>query len=97
MGVLPEARRKGVGTAIFSNLITLGKKLGCKTFLLYASKFGEPIYYKYGFRSNYNTTEYSLPDNISESQVLNQDVEIVKQLPEWAVEIDKIAMGFDTI
>ena len=51
MAVLPEIRRKGLGTAIFSNLLEIGKLKGCKTFMLYASELGEPIYQKFGLES----------------------------------------------
>ncbi len=95
MGVLPEFRRNGVGTAIFSKLIKTAKMIGCKTFLLYASKFGEPIYHKFGFRSNYITTVYDLPSTIPEIQILSENVKIVKNLPEWAAKIDRTAIGFD--
>lgn len=95
MGVLPEMRRKGVGTAIFSKLINTAKMIGCKTFLLYASKFGEPIYHEFGFRSNYSTTEYDLPNSIPEIQIQNDNVKIVRNFPEWAAEMDRAAMGFD--
>jgi len=36
MAVLPEMRRKGLGTTIFHNLIKIGQLKGCKTFMLYA-------------------------------------------------------------
>lgn len=95
MGILPEFRRKGVGTAIFSKLINTAKMIGCKTFLLYASKLGEPIYHKFGFRSNYRTSVYELSNNLSETKILGKDVKIVKHFPEWAAKIDRVAMGFD--
>lgn len=55
MAVLPEVRCKGLGTSIFNNLVKIGKRKGCKTFMLYASELGAPIYQKFGFRSNYST------------------------------------------
>jgi len=95
MGVLPEIRRKGVGSEIFSQLINMGKVVGCKTFLLYASKLGEPIYHKFGFRSNYYTTVYDLPYSLQETRKVNANVKIVKKIPDWAAKIDRAAMGFD--
>ena len=79
MGVLPEIRRKGVGSEIFSQLINMGKVVGCKTFLLYASKLGEPIYHKFGFRSNYYTTVYDLPYSLLETHTVNTNVKIVSE------------------
>ena len=95
MGVLQEIRRKGVGSEIFSQLINIGKAVGCKTFLLYASKLGEPIYHKFGFRSNYYTTVYDLPYSLLETHTVNANVKIAKKFPDWATKIDRVAMGFD--
>ena len=95
MGVLPEIRRKGVGSEIFRQLINIGKAVGCKTFLLYASKLGEPIYHKFGFRSNYYTTVYDLPYNIHETHTVSANVKIAEKFPDWAAKIDRVAMGFD--
>ncbi|MFW9949037.1 MAG: GNAT family N-acetyltransferase [Candidatus Thorarchaeota archaeon] len=95
MAVLPEIRCNGVGTAIFNKLLNIAKMLGCKTFLLYASKLGEPIYQKFGFRSNYRTSVYELPNILTEAKFLSENVKIVKQFPEWAANIDSVAMGFD--
>jgi len=95
MAVLPELRRKGVGTTIFSKLINEAKSTGCKTFMLYASKLGEPIYHKLGFRSNYNAIAYDLPIKLPETQTLIENVKIVKNFPDWAFIIDREAMGFD--
>jgi N-acetylglutamate synthase-like GNAT family acetyltransferase len=95
MGVLPEVRRNGVGTEIFNKLINKGRVVGCKTFTLYASKLGEPIYHKFGFRSGYRTTLYALPNDSQNPQKLNPNVQIAKKLPDWASEIDKEAIGFD--
>lgn len=95
MAVLPEVRRKGLGTNIFNNLIKIGKMKGCKTFLLYASELGAPIYQKFGFRSNYSTNVYDLPSHLQESQKLNETVKVLKKFPDWAAKIDRAAIGFD--
>ena len=95
LSVLSEFRHKGVGTAIFGELINTAKKLGCKTFLLYASKLGEPIYHNFGFRSNYRTTVYEFPSKIPKMQNLNEDVKIITSMPEWAAKLDRVTMGFD--
>jgi N-acetylglutamate synthase-like GNAT family acetyltransferase len=81
LSVLPEFRHKGVGSEIFSKLMNVAKKVGCKTFLLYASKLGEPIYRKFGFRSNYSTTVYDLPSNLQSIQTLNDDVKSITKMP----------------
>ena len=95
MAVLPEVRCKGLGTSIFNNLVKIGKMKGCKTFMLYASELGAPIYQKFGFRSNYRTTAYDLPSQLHESQKLNENVKVLKKFPEWVANIDRAAIGFD--
>ena len=95
MAVLPELRRKGLGTSIFSNLIKIGKLKGCKTFMLYASELGEPIYHKFGFRSKYATSEYNLPNKPSELQKTNKEINRTDSFPNWAASIDKNTIGFD--
>lgn len=95
MSILHEFRQKGVGTAIFSKLIDIGKKVGCQTFLLYASKLGEPIYHKYGFRNNYSTAVYEVPSVSQNIQNLNENVKIIPKMPGWVAKLDRVAMGFD--
>ncbi len=95
MAVLPEVRRKGLGTNIFNNLIKIGKMKGCKTFLLYASELGQPIYHKYGFRSKYVTSEYNLPNKQSILQKTNRKINQTNIFPSWAAMIDKNTIGFD--
>jgi N-acetylglutamate synthase-like GNAT family acetyltransferase len=95
MAVLPEMRRKGLGTTIFRNLIKIGKLRGCKTFMLYASELGEPIYHKFGFRSKFATTLYNLPNQPFVKQRPNKRVNRTAILPKWAALIDKNTMGFD--
>ncbi|MBY9008507.1 MAG: GNAT family N-acetyltransferase [Candidatus Lokiarchaeota archaeon] len=95
MAVLPEVRRKGLGTSIFSKLVEIGRMKGCKTFMLYASESGAPIYHKFGFRSKYATNLYSLPKRPSPLQETNIKVNCTNIFPYWAALIDRNAMGFD--
>ena len=95
MAVLQEMRRKGLGTTLFRNLIKIGKLRGCKTFMLYASELGEPIYHKFGFRSKYATTMYNLPNKPFVKQKPNKNFNRTPILPKWAALIDKNTMGFD--
>lgn len=95
MSVLPEFRQKGVGTEIFNKLIDAAKKVGCKTFLLYASKLGEPIYHKFGFRSNYSTAVYEFSGNLERNHDLNENVKLLTTMPEWVAKFDRVSMGFD--
>ena len=95
MAVLPEIRYKGLGTSLFSNLIIIGKLNGCKTFLLYASELGQPIYHKYGFRTKYGTKEYNLPTKPLVLQKTHKNVHQTDIIPNWAASIDKTTIGFD--
>jgi GNAT superfamily N-acetyltransferase len=95
LSILPEFRHKGIGTEIFSNLMNAAKKVGCKTFLLYASKLGKPIYNKFGFRSNYSTAVYEFSGNLQSIHSLNENVKILTRMPEWVAKLDRVAMGFD--
>ncbi len=95
MAVLPELRGKGRGTSLFSNLIKIGKLNGCKTFLLYASELGQPIYHKYGFRSKYATSEYNLPTKPLTLPKTHKNVKQTEIFPNWAATIDKTTIGFD--
>ena len=95
MGVLPEVRRKGLGTTLFRNLIKIGKLRGCKTFMLYATELGEPIYHKFGFRSKYDTREYHLPIKPLVLQKTNIKINRTDIFPSWAALIDKNTIGFD--
>ena len=95
MAVLPEVRYKGLGTNIFRNLVKKGKLKGCKTFMLYASELGEPIYQKFGFRSKYATSVYSLPNKPFLLPEKNKDINHTDIFPNWAAEIDKNTIGFD--
>ena len=96
MAVLPEMRRKGLGTTLFRNLIKIGKSLkGCKTFMLYASELGAPIYHKYGFRNKYYTKEYDLPSKPSLLKSINKRINRTGIFPNWASSIDKNTIGYD--
>ena len=95
MAVLPEVRRNGLGTSIFNNLVKIGKLKGCKTFMLYASELGEPIYHKFGFRSKYVTSVYNLLNMPLRLQKTNKKINHPNIFPNWAALIDKNTIGFD--
>ena len=76
MGVLAEYRGQGIGTAIFRNLMDLATCLGIKSVVLYASKLGEPIYEKYGFRGKYNASMHHLLKTKTERQEETKNVKL---------------------
>jgi len=95
MGVLPEYRSQGVGSAIFKNLMQLSLNLGIKTIILYASKFGEPIYKKYGFQGSYNADMYFLPKEVPKIDIKDKELKEINFLPDWLLSLDREAMGFN--
>ena len=95
MGVLPEYRGKGVGTEIFNKLFEIGKDLKYQTMILYASKLGEPIYKKFGFRGTFFGSMYSLSTQVPELKVGTKEIKVLNMLPDWLLTLDKKAMGFD--
>jgi ribosomal-protein-alanine N-acetyltransferase len=95
MGVLPDYRGQGIGTAIFGNLMKIAIRAGIKTVMLYASKLGEPIYKKYGFIGKYEALMHHLVNIKPEMQNTTKNVKIIKFTPDWVLNFDKETMGFD--
>lgn len=95
MGVLPKYRGKKVGTEIFRRLFNIAKKLGYKTMMLYASKLGEPIYKKFGFQSSCYGKTYNLPKSLPELNCIRKKIISLRKFPDWLLNLDKEAMGFD--
>ncbi|MFX1586719.1 MAG: GNAT family N-acetyltransferase [Promethearchaeota archaeon] len=95
MGVLPKYRGKGVGNKIFGELFKLANDLGCTTMILYASKLGEPIYKKFGFRRSFYGVMYQLPISLPELGITNKEVKVLSDFPNWLLNLDKEVMGFD--
>ena len=95
MGVLAKYRGQGIGTAIFSSLMDITISKGIKTVMLYASKLGEPIYEKYGFRGKYRASNYHMLKPINELLNVTKNVSIVKYTPNWVLNLDRETIGFD--
>ena len=51
VGVVPEARNKGVGKAITFSACSLARKMGCRHVILNSTPAGEPVYKRLGFGS----------------------------------------------
>ncbi|MFW9819431.1 MAG: GNAT family N-acetyltransferase [Candidatus Thorarchaeota archaeon] len=95
MAVLQEYRGKGVGTAIFGNLLEIANKLNCESMILYASGLGEPIYKKFGFKRRFWGKMYQLPIQPQELGFVDKEIRILNTVPDWVLALDKNAMGFD--
>jgi GNAT superfamily N-acetyltransferase len=52
MAVSPDAQRRGIGAAIFEEILTRCEARGCALQLLDASQSGAPLYEKYSFRDH---------------------------------------------
>jgi predicted acetyltransferase len=64
VATLPEARRKGAGYAVTQRALRDGRALGYRAGILQASKMGEPVYRRMGFRETHKTMNYSwLPES----------------------------------
>ncbi len=95
MGVLEEYRGSGIGTEIFRNLMEIANSSGIETIMLYASKLGEPIYRKYGFRGEYNASMHHLIKELPNNQRISNIVKTIKDIPNWVLSFDEKTMGFD--
>jgi len=95
MAVLQEYRGKGIGTEIFRNLLEIANELNCETMILYASKLGEPIYKKFGFKRRFYGEMYQLPIQPQELGIADKEIKILTTVPDWVLALDKEAMGFD--
>ena len=95
MGVLPDYRGEGIGTQIFGRLFEIAVDLGCKKMILYASTLGEPIYEKFGFIRSYYGSMYLLPRTLPKLGSMDKEVKVLNQLPNWLLDLDKEATGFD--
>lgn len=95
MGVLPGYRNQGVGSGIFQKLKQTAIDVGCKTIYLYASKLGEPIYRKSGFQGEFSASMYLMPNASSKIPLMNKNLTVVSKIPDWLLDLDRKAVGFD--
>ncbi|MFW9972699.1 MAG: GNAT family N-acetyltransferase [Candidatus Odinarchaeota archaeon] len=95
MAVLQEYRGKGVGTAIFGNLLEIANKSNCESMILYASGLGEPIYKMFGFKRRFWGKMYQLPIQPQELGFVDKGIRILHTVPDWVLALDKNTMGFD--
>ena len=51
VGTLPEARRRGVGTAATWAAVAAGRDWGCDTIVLRRARWAFPMYQEMGFRT----------------------------------------------
>jgi len=59
VAALPEVRNKGVGFAVTQKPLVEARKLGYRVGTLQASKMGEPVYLRIGFKEYFKTGSYS--------------------------------------
>src|SRR5262245_36140011 len=61
VGTLPEARRRGVGTALSWAAVDAGRLRGVDTIVLQATPMGLPIYEAMGFRTVVTYADFAAP------------------------------------
>ena len=62
MGVVPDARRRGIGLALTREACRLAAERGCRIVTLNATGEGMPVYHRAGFRSvGYGMTWWLFP------------------------------------
>jgi GNAT superfamily N-acetyltransferase len=59
VATVPEARNQGVGFAITQRPLQEARKMGYRVGILQASKMGEPVYRRMGFKEYCKTGSYS--------------------------------------
>jgi predicted acetyltransferase len=65
VAALPAVRNKGVGFAMTQKPLQEAKRMGYRVGTLQASKMGEPIYLKMGFKEYFKTGSYSwMPEGV---------------------------------
>lgn len=95
MAVLHHYRGKGLGTSIFRKLFETAADRGCKKMILYASPLGEPIYRRFGFMKSYYGSMYNLPKTLPSLKSTDKHVKILNHLPNWLLDLDREAIGFN--
>jgi len=58
VATIPEARNKGIGFAVTQAALKDGRKLGYRVGILQASKMGEPVYRRMGFKEYCRVSSY---------------------------------------
>ena len=70
VATLPEARNRGIGFAVTQKPLLEGRRLGYRVGILQASKMGEPVYRRMGFKEYCKTGSYEwLPDSLKNKPV----------------------------
>jgi GNAT superfamily N-acetyltransferase len=58
VGTLEKARRQGVGRAVTTALLRIGREAGCHSAVLHASEMGYPVYEALGFEHVTDVSQY---------------------------------------
>ena len=93
VGVAPDARRQGLGTAVTEALIAELRRTGCETMLLLASELGYPVYERIGFEPEGDYLVGHRPGEPPPAPVLRPgDLQRAAALDRWATGSGRSAL-----
>ncbi|MFX0116846.1 MAG: GNAT family N-acetyltransferase, partial [Candidatus Hodarchaeota archaeon] len=94
MAVDPIFQRRGIANALFKSLLTYAEEAKIPSLALFATKAGETLYAKWGFKSQYYMVSYEI---LGSSNNVDPDscAKRIEFLPSWILEMDKTAFGGD--
>jgi predicted N-acetyltransferase YhbS len=91
LGVLPRARRRGVGTALAHAACERLRERGARTILLFATELGLPLYRRLGFESEGHATAWR---GTAGSAPATVELRVARELDRQAMrELDRRATG----
>ena len=92
-GIIPPYQGKGLGSILLKKLLDYAYEQGFKTFELYATKKGEPLYTKFNFKGEYTACVYSIIGLNEYHHSYN--LRVSNDFPLWALYLDELATGVD--
>jgi hypothetical protein len=99
MSIEPTFQGKGIGTAIFQDLLELAEQLAIPTIRLDATENGRKVYLKFGFKDQYPSIKADLNTDAKIQQTPEQTSEFIiqdhKSLPDWILTHDRQVFGAD--
>ncbi len=92
VGVIPEWRRRGVGTALMSEVLMRLRDRGVATVRLDSTDEGLRLYSRLGFTPEYRTVLWEIPEGVRRPRRLTIAVR-ADSIPAWVAALDRLAFG----